>query len=133
MRAQRGDFAGAADHLLIFFREFFNGSGQPPETGFARRSVLFHLIRILRRSILPRSFVRLSRIEKLQKVEVEDVKNDVRGVERQGRASLQDIVDMGLGDAGEVGQAALGELAASDPIAEVVEEASLQLVEVIRC
>ena len=69
-------------------------------------------------------------IEQLDQVEVEDVEDDIRGFEREGTFAAKDVVNVGLGDAGDPRETPLGELAAAHAMSQVVEETALQFQEI---
>jgi hypothetical protein len=70
--------------------------------------------------------------DEVQEVELEDVENEIGCIRGKGPFAFKDIVDMGLGDAGDAGQVALAQLAAPNPLAEVFEEPPLQFSKIHR-
>jgi len=71
-------------------------------------------------------FVAGEQVEQRETKDGEDVVRELRG---EGAGALEDIVDVGLGDAGEAGEAALGQFTVVDAAAEVLEEAFLNDLE----
>ena len=67
--------------------------------------------------------------EQVEQGEAKDGEDVVRELGGERAGALEDIVDMGLGDAGEASEATLGKFTVVDAAAEVFEEAFLNDLE----
>ena len=80
-----------------------------------------------------RSAFEIAWFEKIEKVQAEDVENQVGGVHRKGAFVAEDIMDVRLGKPGHAGKAALRQFSAADQFTDAIHQALLEFQEVHLC
>jgi hypothetical protein len=73
------------------------------------------------------SFLQLTRFDQIEQVDVELAHDIVQRFHRKGALSLEDIVQVGLGDSKPASQTAFGEFAAANPLSKRGNESALDV------